>query len=438
MSGRWHGKIVETLRRRDRMRPAIRILASLFAVLFTSTLGVEAQTPRGPEIVVSPASTEFQIGDAAVAANGSFAVTWSKGGLRPGLPSQGWFRLFRADGTPRTPELRISNSPWNQGSLSIAMRPDGGFVVVWCEQVPGHRRVLGRRFAASGTPLGAPFRLSRTLLGNQCGPDVAMAADGSFVAAWSSDHIAAVFRDTPDIFARRFTAEGRPRGPEFLVNQDTFEEQGGAQVAVAPGGAFVVGWSSWNGEGNFWDVEGQRFAADGTPQGDELAFAENPEASQRGFGLAMSPDGGFVVVYHDPGADWDRDLLFPNPGDGILGRRYGPNTILPGPSFHVNAAAPGAQAAPSITATPAGFFAAWTIEAGPNLLEASGVFGRRLSSSGTPVGPDMQIASGGAISAPIAVALNASGRGVAVWTAYDPDADTFELRARRLVTAPPR
>lgn len=417
------------------MRPATRILSSLFVTLLASPLLVEAQTPRGPEITVTAVKpTPHFTTDTAVSANGGFVVTWQTGFRTvPPQPSQARFRLFRPDGTPRTAELRVSNSPWNQYAPSVDMMPDGRFLVAWCENVPDHLRVLARRFAADGTPLGAPFRLSRTLAGDQCTPDVELAADGSFIAAWESSHIATLPRHAPDIFARRFTAEGRPRGPEFLVNTDTGENQTGPQVAIGADGAFVIGWVTWNGEGDFYDVAGRQFAVDGTPKGEELLLVDDPVGGQATFGLATTADGGFVVVWGDPDADpfeGSSTLL-----NGILGWRYGADGTPAGPVFHVNVTTPGVQTAPSITPSPTGFFVVWQSQ--NDVGTTGGIFGRRLAPDGTPVGPEIRLSGSAASSGggPV-VALNANGRGAVAWTGF-PAFATYQILARRLVQARP-
>lgn len=419
------------------MRPAARILSLLSVVLLAPAVSVQAQTPRGPEITVSPvkASPQFAA-DTAVAANGGFIVTWQTGWQsQPPSESQARFRLYRADGTPRTRELRVSNSPWNQFGPRVGMRPDGSFILVWCENVPDHLRVLGRRFNADGTPAGAPFRLTRTLTGNQCDPDIALAPDGSFVVAWESDHLATLPRDTPDIFVRRFTADARPRGPEVLANNLTEEEQIGPQVAVAADGSFVVGWVTWNGEGPFYDVAGRRFAADGTPRGEERLLVEDPEGGQAGFDLATTADGGFIVVWEDPKADFGRDTTPASSRTGILGWRYGADGEPAGPVFHVNATPEDDQVSPSITPSPTGYFVVWQTR-DTQVISDFTLHGRRLAPDGTPIGPDIRISSpeddgGGPI-----VALNANGRGVVAWTSF-PSFGTYEILARRLVQARP-
>ena len=406
-----------------------RTLLLLAAAVLLPLAVAEAQTPRGPELAITAfdATSEFVSG-AAVAANGDFLLAWTVD--PPEGPHRVRFRLFRADGTPRTAVLGVGTPPWDQFAPRVAMKGDGRFVIVWTENVPGHFRVLARRFDAAGKPLGAPFRLTPTLLGNQLLPDVAVAPDGSFVAAWESDHASAIFHDRPEIFARRFDALGRPRGPEFQVNVTTRVDQITPRVEIAPDGDFVVAWLSYGGEGSFYDVMLQRYAANGAPQGEELTLdtGETFTASQVDLAVAMAPDGGFEVVCTDFGGDFEREVDPHGFPYGIRGQRYDADGTPIGDAVHVNGEPSGIQQGPDVSRRAGGFYVVWE---SPPSSASVGIFGRRLTADGTPVGPDIRISSVGPNQFSPVVALNAGGRGVVAWTEYDPALKTYRVLARR-------
>ena len=407
-----------------------RTLLLLAAVALLPLAAAEAQTPRGPELAITAfdATSEYVSG-AAVAANGEFLLAWTVG--PPEGPSRVRFRLFRADGTPRTGELGVGTPPWDQFGPRVAMKGDGRFVLVWTEHVPGHFRVLARRFDAAGKPLGAPFRLTPNLAGNQQTPDVAVAPNGDFVAVWESDHASTLQRHAPEIFARRFDAAGRPRGPEFQVNVTTRLDQIVPRVEIAPDGAFVVAWLSYGGESSFYDVMLQRFAANGAPQGEELALdtGETFLTSQVDLAVAMAPDGGFEVVCTDFGGDFEREVdphAFPY---GIRGQRYTADGEPVGDAVHVNGEPSGIQQGPDVARRAGGFYVVWQSQASDNL----GIFGRRLTADGTPVGADIRISGARPNLFGIVLALTVGGRGVVAWSEYDPTLKTFRVLARRVV-----
>jgi hypothetical protein len=417
------------------MSPPCRSLLFAAFLAFPHLPAVEAQTPRGPEIAVTAvdATSEFVTG-AAVATNGDFLLAWTA--MPPEGPSRVRFRLFRADGTPRTAELGVGTPPWSQFGPRVAMRGDGRFVVVWTEQVPGHLRVLARRFGAGGAPLGPPFRLTPNLRGNQRDPDVAIAAGGGFVATWSSDHIATLPRHRPDIFARRFSSVGKPLGPEFLVNTETDEEQRRPRVAAAADGDFVIAWDSWITE--FYDVRIQRFAANGTRRGDEFSLETEHtiDLSQIDGAVAMAPDGGFMAVCTDYLGDFDRDedpSTEAFPYLGVVGRRVAADGAFVGPPIHVNGAAAGRQQRPNISRRLGGLFVVW--ESTGATASSQGIFGRRLAPDGTPLGGDIRISAKYG-EGPV-VALDAQGRGIVAWSEYNLFFRTFRILARRIVQRNP-
>jgi hypothetical protein len=75
---------------------------------------------------------------------------------------------------------------------------------------------------------------------------VARDAAGNFVVVWRSDDLGAPGPndDTSGIFGRRYAASGAPLGDEFLVNAYTTGSQTSPTVAADPDGRVVVVWSS--------------------------------------------------------------------------------------------------------------------------------------------------------------------------------------------------
>ena len=89
------------------MKTAVLTLAG---VLLASLLA--AQTPRGAEIKVNnlPASSYGAL-QVAAAPDGGFAVVWQTGHLGGDPPVEKpvvWVRLLRADGAPKTNQLRVN------------------------------------------------------------------------------------------------------------------------------------------------------------------------------------------------------------------------------------------------------------------------------------------------------------------------------------------
>ena len=102
--------------------------------------------------------------------------------------------------TPDGAEFPVNSfTTGTQTRPSVAMTADGGFLVLW-DSIPGAsgNGTYAQRFDASGAPLGG-----EVFLASGGRPSVALAPDGSFVMAFTAD-------DGHDegIFARRLEAGG--------------------------------------------------------------------------------------------------------------------------------------------------------------------------------------------------------------------------------------
>jgi hypothetical protein len=193
----------------------------------------------------------------------------------------------------------------------------GNFVVAWSgydtPDVLGSRfGVQARRYAADGTPLGAPFVVNTTTERDQWEPSVAVDADGDFVLAWTSN--VNLTDSHADIYARLFDKSGNPKGPEFLVNQTTAQSQGAPQAGIDDAGNFVIAWRDQADA----DLEGlpvkfRRYDASGAPLGDETVAARMTGFAR--FSLAMEGDGDFIVAWNRigltgvPGASMTPDVF---------------------------------------------------------------------------------------------------------------------------------
>lgn len=374
---------------------------------------LQAQTLRGPEIQVSstPSGAPPKV---AVAANGDFVVTWQTGFWYEGPTPKVWYRLYRADGTPKGKAQRVSSSRAGEFDPAVALGEDGRFVIVWTGgDYSFDTSVCCRRFDAKGRPLGSRFRLSTITDGSQLQPTVAMAADGGFLAAWTNSPDPYPSRGA-DVYARRFDAAGKPLGRELVASVETFQEQAAPQVVMTENGDFLIGWESWRGEGSFYDVFVRRLTADGTPLGEDLEATPDYITSQYQPALAAGADGTFIVVWTDNAGDSkpgvsDPDLI------GIMGQRFAADgTPIDNEPFSINASAKGSQFSPAVTVSPRGdFFVTWSssISTTP-LTQDQDLLGRRFGSNGRPLSGEIVLDKDGGLAG---LAMASTGRGIIAW-----------------------
>lgn len=131
-----------------------------------------------------------------------------------------------------------SHSFGDQNFPHVSGLSDGSFVVVWDSigQDGDESGVFGRLFGPDGQPVTSDFQVNSTSIGSQGGARVATASDGTFLIVWASD-------PQRQIMARRFDAVSRSITEEFPVSGDAFRFVFSPDVTVNKSGEFVVVWA---------------------------------------------------------------------------------------------------------------------------------------------------------------------------------------------------
>lgn len=218
--------------------------------------------------------------------------------------------------------------------------------------------------SAQLTPAGPEFPVNTYIPGDQVEPDVAADADGAFVAVWSSGERYGLTQDGSGsgVFGQLFDRDGQPLGAEFRVNETTTGDQASPAVALS-GDGFVVVWRSepvWDGASQ---VFGRLYDRLGVPRGGELRLAGDSAMSESSPDVATDAAGNFSVV-------WDA---------GVVGTSGVTNVHL---------------------------------------------FLRRFDASGAPIAPASRVDSTSShYRRPAAIASDAAGRSLVVWTGATDDDD---------------
>lgn len=153
-------------------------------------------------------------------------------------------------------ELTITDAVEVQEFASITTLADGGFVVVWDSNQNSQSSnfdIYGRRYDASGNPVGAEFVISNAA-NQELFPSVTALVDGSFVVIWQDNENAL----QKDIHGRLFRVDGTDS--EFVVSDATGTQSNPTVTALADGG-FVVAWD--DSQTNSPNIYGRRYGADG-------------------------------------------------------------------------------------------------------------------------------------------------------------------------------
>jgi hypothetical protein len=343
-------------------------LVAVFADNFNSAL-VQRYAEAGAAVGANSllASVTTNLGDVAVARDGSFVAVWD-------ASNNLFAQRYAADGSALGSVIQVSTSGQllyggSTGSGRIGMNERGDFIVAWVEGGYFDEDVYYRRYAADGTALDmAPARVNADATGAQRAVDVALDDSGTAVFTWVSatgsfpyalkarrlvggtnltgefqvttatgtnggdlpvarvaatpggDFVVAFATDQNKIFARRYRASGEAIDPqEFQVNT-SLASADSPQIAVAPNGYFVIAWNAYAqdaGDGNFdRGVYGQVFGPNGNKLGGPIHVSTTESGDQSLTGLAMAPDGSFTAAWSGNG---------PGDSNGVFLQRFNVN-----------------------------------------------------------------------------------------------------------------
>jgi hypothetical protein len=253
-----------------------------------------AGVPLGSEFRVNTYTTGNQERPSVASdASGNFVVVWDGRGLGDSIT--GIFgQRFDSAGNKRGGEFRVNSYvSQTQWFASVASDASGDFVVVWTSVSQDGDRdgIFGQRYDSAGVAQGAEFRVNSQTVRDQRNASVAVAPDGAFVVVWESS---AKYGSYFDIFGQRYDSLGGAQGSEFAVNAYTPVAQTRPRVATDPNGGFLVAW-----EGH--QLFGQRYDGDGMPQGGEFQINSYLTGSQIRASVAATGTDQFLVAWSGNG-----------------------------------------------------------------------------------------------------------------------------------------
>ena len=357
---------------------------------------------------------------------------------------------------------------------TIAVQPDGGYIIVWIDAGGNDGQgngIYGQLFNASGAKVGSEFLVNTTTTGDQYSPSVAVAPDGSFIVAWEGPGTSI------DVFAQRFTKNGVKTGPEFLLNTGVngnqrypelqyyldgtflaaFVDASGGQtvlqrfdangrtigqetrvtsasgavvmdhLCVRPDNSVLITWTTSA------EVYGQLFDSNLNPIGTQKQLNTYTTGTQEYCNGAVDANGNFVVVWESAGEDGS--------GNGIYGRRYDKNFNPLSGEFAITTNKTNDQFEPQIAMEPGGrFIIAWSDNnnrdgggsAGGN--SGTSIWFREFDVNGNAVGSETMVNQSvtGYQAYPV-IDINASGRFVISWEGNGTQAgqiDSYGIFAR--------
>jgi hypothetical protein len=288
--------------------------------------------------------------------------------------------------------------------------------------------VLFCAVAAAQAPLAPEFLVNTYTTGFQWTPAIASDGSGAFVVAWQG---LSANGSSYDVLARRYTPAGVPiDAAEFVINTYTVGSQGAPAVAAHADGRLTFVWTSYGQDGDGHGVFGRQFDSAGLPVGGEFKVSEYTTGSQRNPSVAMDGLGGFVVAWNDESRDGDDNAVF--------ARRFDRSGVPHGSEFQVNTYTTGDQRLrPGAVASDAegNFVVVWSSYRGET--RSGEIFARRFDAAGVPRASEFHVNAvtsrnqiGGSVIA------KATGEFVVFWdSGMHPGGDTWDVVARRFDVA---
>lgn len=396
-------------------------------------LGAPQLSPQTPEQAIVGALGGDQVyPSAAIGASGGFLVWQDNAVTDRGLRIRSQ-RLDSSLSPVGQPE--VVSSAWksktagDQEKPQVTLLSDGGALVVWqaplLKKKQLRRQIFARRLTAEGSPVGKDVRLSSNIKADYYTPVVTtLSGTGNIVIVWASE---GEDGDRLGLFGQVFSPEGKAVGSQFRVNQFTPNNQRSPAIAALSDGRFVVAWVSEMQRfrataeiyARVFDATGAAVVGEFLVTASATNAAANPcvvGLSNGGFAVAWSRQDDTVQVSGGPIAE-ARAGLSQNSWD-IFGRIFGGNLAAAGAPFRLNSTTYGDQFAPQLAATSAGAVAVWTSLKQDGSWE--GVYGQAFANNGdfaggeflvntTTIGPQQHPA----------IAGNAEGRVLAIWTSFE-------------------
>jgi hypothetical protein len=279
---------------------------------------------------------------------------------------------------------------------SVAVDPDGDFVVVWQSDGSaggdtGSLSIQGQRYDASGNSVGAQFQINTYTTNNQNYASVGIDADENFVVVWQSDGSAGGDTGSFSIQGQRYDVSGNAVGSQFQVNSYTTGNQRYPSVAVGSSGDFVIVWRSDGSAGSdtdFWSIQGQRYDSSGSTIGAQFQVNTYTTLAQRNPAVTIGSTGEFVVVWSSRGSLGTDSSLY-----SIQGQRYDSSGGAVGSEFQVNTYTTDHQTYPTVSVDAGGdFVVVWNSNGSADSdTSYASIQGQRYDSSGGAVGAQFQV-----------------------------------------------
>jgi hypothetical protein len=284
-------------------------------------------------------------------ADGGWLVTWeslNQDGSGYGIYQQ----RYNADGSLNGSEQQVNTYTTNSQAVpSLTALADGGWLVTWASdgQDGSSGGVYQQRYNANGSLNGSEQRVNTYTTGSQASPKVTGLTDGGWLVTWGSN---GQDGSGSGVYQQRYNADGTLKDGEQRVNTYTTDWQDHPRVTALADGGWLITWASYTQDGSSNGIYQQRYNADGTRLGGEQRVNTYTDGSQTTAAVTALADGGWLVTWASDGQDGS--------SSGVYQQRYAADGTPLGNEQRVNVETFDAQMLPSVTElTDGSWLVAW-------------------------------------------------------------------------------
>jgi hypothetical protein len=307
-----------------------------------------------------------------------------------------------------------------QQEAKIARLDDGGWVITWSSsgQDGSKTGVYQQRYDAHGTAVGGETQVNTYTTSHQENPDITVLADGGWLVSWTSYDQDG---DFSGVYQQRYAANGSPIGNEVRVNTYTSGSQSQPSVSSLKDGGWLVSWASYGQDGSSMGIYQQRYNASGTPVGGEIRVNTITALAQTDPSVTALADGGWVVTWET------EEPNNPYPIYDIHHQRYNAQGVKVDGERIVNSTFAKSQTDATVTAlADGGWVVVWTSDNQNQSGYSTSIYQQRYNALGERQGGEIRVdnSSGYGASNPTVTALS-DGGWIVTFKASDGDGTAY-------------
>lgn len=256
-------------------------------------------------------------------------------------------------------------------------------------------------------PQGSEFPIAGSLLGDQVFPDVALRPGGGFVV-WQDN---ATDGNGDGVSAQRLDSSFSGVLSPFRVNQQAAGDQNHPRVALLNDGGAVFVWQG--GKQGFQKIYARFLSSSNTWATGDILINTYTNSSQLSPAVAVLNNGNVVVVW----ASFNQEAT--NSLQGVYGQLLSPAGLKLGGEFRVNQATAFNQRLPVVSGLSDGrFVVAWVTEQ-QRFVNSVDIFARFYGSGGAPAGSEFLLNTTTNITGHPSLAAAPDGGFLAAWSERD-------------------